>query len=73
MLRGAAEWRETSVMCMIILMMNCSGRLPSMRPISGLTDCQPGWLWTEETAVKNAPLPLTRGPLQGGGVAAARR
>lgn len=36
-----------------------------MRPISRLSDCQVAWLWTEETAVKITPLPLTLCSLQG--------
>lgn len=50
---------------MIIRTMKSCSKPPSMRPISRLTDCQVSWLWTEETAVKITPLPLTLCSLQG--------
>lgn len=41
---------------MIILTMASCSKPLSLRPISRLTDCQVGWLWTEGTAVKIPPL-----------------
>ncbi len=49
---------------MIIPTMKSCSKPPSMRPISRLTDCQVGWLWTVETAVKITPLPLILCSLQ---------
>ena len=59
-----AQDKVTSVTYMIILGVSSCSKPPSMRPISRLTDCQVGWLWTVETAVKIAPLPLTLCSLQ---------
>lgn len=69
---GIAQWTATSVTCVMILAMNSCSKRPSMSPISRLTDCQVGWLWTEETAVKITPLPRTLCSPQGASVVAAR-
>lgn len=59
-----AQYKTTSVTCMITPGVKSCSQPLSMRPISRLTDCQVGWLWTVETAVKIAPLPPTLCSLQ---------
>lgn len=61
---GVAQHGVTSVTYMMILTVKSCSTPPSMRPISRLTDCQVGWRWTVETAVKITPLPLTLCSLQ---------
>lgn len=59
-----AQHEVTSVTYMIILTVRSCSKRPSMRPISRLTDCQVGWHWTVETAVRITPLPPTQCSLQ---------
>lgn len=60
-----AQYIETSVTYMETFAVDRCSKPPSLRPISRLSDCQVSWLWTEETAVKITPLPLTPRSLWG--------